>query len=110
MERAMGNDNLTGTSRRDFLGISALGLAAGVVANEAGAAGLSPGGSFDAGAGATVASPAPDTDISVWVTAGDERFAAARKAAWVAAAATAAAAGADQIQLNLATKFQEIQG
>ena len=57
----MGNDNLTGTSRRDFLGISALGLAAGVVANEAGAAALGPAISTDAdaGAGATGASPAP---------------------------------------------------
>ena len=107
----MGNDGLTGTSRRNFLGISALGLAAGVVAKEAGAAVLGPAVSVEADAGSVAAvNPGPDTDISVWVTAGDERLAAAPKAAWVAAPSSSSAAGADQIQLNLATKFQEIQG
>jgi len=85
---AVGNDTLKGTligtSRRDFLGISALGLAAGVVANEAGAVVLRPTVSADADSDAAAAILAPDTDISVWVTAGDERFAAAPKAAWVA--------------------------
>src|ERR1700727_2268329 len=75
-----------GTSRRDFLGISALGLAAGVVANQAGAAVLNPAVANESGSAAAM-SPAGDTDIWVWVTAGDERVAAAPKGAWVGAPA-----------------------
>src|SRR6202522_4463340 len=106
MERGMGNDGWTGTSRRNFLGISALGLAAGVVAKEAGAAVLGPAAAVEADAGSVAAvNPGPDTDISVWVTAGDERLAAAPKAAWVAAPSSSSAAGGGQIQLDLATKF-----
>src|SRR3984957_3786410 len=80
------------TSRRDFLGFSALGLAAGVVANQAGAVVLHPAVANESGSAAAM-SPAGDTDISVWVTSGDERFAAAPKAAWAPASSAAAATG-----------------
>jgi glucosylceramidase len=46
-------------------------------------------------------------DISVWVTSGDERFAAAPKATWRPAADTP---GTDQLRLNPDTKFQRILG
>ncbi len=63
------------TSRRSFLGISALGLAAAVAPDEL--------------VGPAVAASEPENqrsnihpDISVWVTSGDQRFAAAPKATW----------------------------
>jgi len=88
------------TSRRNFLGLSALGLAAVVAPGELvrpAAASSEPRNEI------SNASP----DISVWVTAGDERFAAAPKTAWHPASPTP---GTDQIRLNPSTKFQEILG
>jgi glucosylceramidase len=88
------------TSRRKFLGLSALGLAAAVAPGEL----VRP---------ATAASkPANDSpnigsEISAWVTAGDERFAPAPKAAW---RRVSAEAGSEQIRLNPSTKFQQILG
>lgn len=88
------------TSRRDFLGISALGLAAAVTppkilrraTESAGPAGAASGG---------------QSEISVWVTSGAKRFAAAPEAAWSAAAAPS---HGDQIQLLPGKKFQEMLG
>jgi glucosylceramidase len=90
------------TSRRSFLGISALGLAAVVVPD-----GVRP-------ASATTTGPVPvsepsinSPEISIWVTSGDERFAAAPRSTWRPAGGTATT---DQIRLNPSTKFQEILG
>jgi glucosylceramidase len=89
------------TSRRDFLGISALGLAAAVTRTEkvpppsAAVTGLENARSKDGSV------------ISIWVTSGDERFAPAPPATW---STSSAAPGADQIQLNPGVKFQEILG
>ena len=88
------------TSRRSFLGLSALGLAAAVAPGEL----VHP--------PAAVSKPENEAsnvspEISVWVTAGEERFAAAPKTAWRPASA---APGTDQIRLNPGTKFQKILG
>ncbi len=88
------------TSRRKFLGLSALGLAAAVTPGEL----IRP--------AAAASEPANENsnvslEIAVWVTAGDERFAAAPKATWSLASATQ---GADQIRLNPGAKFQTILG
>jgi glucosylceramidase len=89
------------TSRRKFLGLSALGLAAaaapGSLVRPNGAAASEPANE----------SPNAGSEISSWVTAGDERFAAAPKAAWRPASATP---GGDQLRLNPSTKFQQILG
>jgi len=88
------------TSRRGFLGLSALGLAAVVAPGELvlpAAAASEPGNET------SNVSP----EISVWVTSGDERFASAPKAAWSPASATP---NTDQIRLNPNTKFQQILG
>jgi glucosylceramidase len=89
------------TSRRDFLGISALGLAAAVTPREK----VSP---------TAAAATAPDnltandaSVISVWATSGEDRFAPAPQAAWTP---SSAARGADLIQLSPSVKFQEILG
>jgi len=88
------------TSRRSFLGISALGLAAAVAPDEL--------------VGPAVAASEPENqrsnihpDISVRVTSGDQRFAAAPKATWRRASPTP---GSDQLRLNPGTKFQPILG
>jgi len=88
------------TSRRKFLGLSALGLAATVA----------PGRLVQPAAAAS--EPANETtnagsEISIWVTAGEERFAAAPRAAWRLASAMP---GGDQLRLNPSTRFQQILG
>jgi glucosylceramidase len=88
------------TSRRTFLGISALGLAAAVVPDV-----VRP-------AAATVPAPGHEMsinspEISIWSTSGDERFAVAPRSNWSPAAGTTTN---DQIRLNPSTKFQEILG
>src|ERR1700733_8367012 len=88
------------TSRRSFLGISALGLAAAVVPDVAlpmAAATAKP--AF----GNDMSSTSPE--ICIWVTSGAERFAVAPQAVWRAAAGTTTG---DHLQLNPSTKFQEI--
>src|SRR5580704_12280380 len=88
------------TSRRKFLGLSALGLAAAAA----------PGGLVrPAGAVSELANETPTVgpEIFVWVTAGDERFAAAPRAAWRVASAMP---GGDQLRLNPSTRFQQILG
>jgi glucosylceramidase len=88
------------TSRRHFLGLSALGLAAAAA----------PGGLIRPTAAVGDAANEDSNvnpEIALWVTAGDERFAVAPKAVWRPASATP---GGDQIRLNPAVKFQEILG
>ncbi|MGH9725386.1 MAG: hypothetical protein ACRD41_09995, partial [Candidatus Acidiferrales bacterium] len=85
------------TSRRDFLGISALGLAAAVA----------PPKIFREAAKTTRETSGETSEISVRVTSGEKRFAAASPVAWNAAAAPS---HGDQIQLIPGRKFQEILG
>ena len=88
------------TSRRSFLGLSALGLAAAVAPGKL----VLPAAALSESENATSQlSP----EISVWVTAGEERFAAAPKAAWHPASATTPA---NEIRLNPGVKFQQILG
>jgi glucosylceramidase len=89
-------------SRRSFLGISALGLAAAVlpdVVGPASAATIEP---------ATVTEPSINNpEISIWVTSGDERFAVASHATWHPASGSDVS---DQLALNPTMKFQELLG
>ena len=86
-------------SRRDFLGISALGLAAAIAPKDAirQTPGITESGKEIPNIG---------SEISVWVTAGEERFASAPRAVWRSAQQT----GAHQIHLDPSQKFQEILG
>jgi len=88
------------TSRRNFLGLSAFGLAATVVPGEL----VRP---AVAASELTNETSNVHPDISIWVTSGDERFAAAPKATWRPASGTA---GNDQLRLNPSVKFQQILG
>jgi glucosylceramidase len=90
------------TSRRTFLGISALGLAAAVVPDvvrPAAAATANP------AYGNEMSNTSPE--ISVWVTSGDQRFAVAPRATWRPVAGTATTG---QLRLNPGAKFQQILG
>lgn len=87
------------TSRRSFLGISALGLAGTLVP------GLVP--TADAAADGGGQMPKSGSAISVWVTSGDERFAGAPAVTWQVAAAPP---GVGHLRLNPNLKFQEILG
>src|SRR5450759_1743753 len=87
------------TSRRSFLGISALGLAAAVVPDV-----VRPTVAATT-SGNEMSNSSPE--ISIWVTSGDERFAVAPRATWRPALGTP---GTDQLRLNPSTKFQEILG
>jgi glucosylceramidase len=89
------------TSRRSFLGISALGLAAAVVPDVV----MPAAGTAKSASGNEMSSRSPE--ISIWVTSGDERFASAPRSTWRPAAGTPAT---DYLQLNPGTKFQEILG
>src|SRR5580700_5015378 len=89
------------TSRRSFLGISALGLAAAVVPDVV----MLAAGTAKSASGNEMSSRSPE--ISIWVTSGDERFASAPRSTWRPAAGTPAT---DYLQLNPGTKFQEILG
>jgi glucosylceramidase len=85
------------TSRRDFLKISAMGL---------GAVSAPPNGAFAETARAEDAA-SPGSDISVWVTAGEKRFAADQPIRWQRAGARAAG---EVIEVDPGKKFQEILG
>jgi glucosylceramidase len=86
------------TSRRDFLELSAMGLGATVLPRRKGTtATLTE---------ASDASPA-GSEISVWVTAGDERFAAAPEVNW---GASSGEATGETIQLDPSKKYQDILG
>src|ERR1700683_4955861 len=89
------------TSRRGFLEISALGLAAAVIGDAAKPAAA-------ATARLAMGNESPNSpEISVWETSGDQRFAAAPQITWRSAARKPSA---DQIHLDPGTKFQEILG
>lgn len=88
------------SSRRDFLGLSALGLAAAMGRKNAVGQAASLGGPLNE-------TPKVGAEISIWVTSGQERFAAAPQAIWGPAPETP---GADQIRLDPGKKFQEILG
>jgi glucosylceramidase len=91
-------NSMTGqTSRRSFLGLSALGLAAAAAPADILASEIDhpPQG------------PRDGSEISVWVTSGDDRFAVAPNSTWHPALEKS---GNQQIHLNPATKFQEILG
>jgi glucosylceramidase len=88
------------TSRRDFLEISALGLAAAAVPVDL----AQPSAAM---AKPERAAPPASPEISGWATAGEERFAAVPKLNWNEAAAPPAS---DHIRLNPARKFQSILG
>ena len=88
------------TSRRDFLGISALGLATAIAPREGARQLFSPTGPGNE-------SPDIGADISVWVTSGEERFATAAPMKWQPASQTS---GGDRIALDPSKKFQEILG
>jgi glucosylceramidase len=88
-------------SRRNFLEMSALGLAAAAVPDV-----VSPA-SAEAAKPASTSEMLNSPQISTWVTSGEERFAVAPRATWRPAAGTPAN---DQLQLNPTIKFQEILG
>jgi len=86
------------TSRRDFLVISAAGLAAAVAPPVENAQPTL------VDEGATANNP---SEISVWVTSGNQRFASASPVEWFAARTTPTR---EYITLNPGVKFQEILG
>jgi glucosylceramidase len=88
------------SSRRDFLGMSALGLAAAMAPRRAAGKAASSGGPANE-------TPKLGAEISIWVTSGRERFAPAPGVVW---GAVPEAPGANQIRLNPSKKFQEILG
>jgi|SRR5580692_942428 glucosylceramidase len=88
------------TSRRDFLELSALGLAAAVSHGD-----FVPAASAMSERGSTNSNVSPQ--ISAWVTSGDERFAATPNASW---RPISQAPAADHIRLNPSLKFQPILG
>ena len=88
------------TTRRNFLGLSALGLAAAVTPGELAWPAF-------ASTGRAQETATAGSEISVWVTSGEERFAAAPKVAWRPVSQTSAS---DQLRLNPGTKYQPILG
>src|SRR5215472_839186 len=86
-------------SRRDFLGVSALGFLAAA----------SPGSINPEGeeTNSGKQSSHRESEISIWVTSGDERFAPAPPVSWRAAFGTAES---DHLQLDPSLKFQKILG
>ena len=88
------------TSRRSFLGMSALGLAAAVVPDV-----VRPAAAAVTASGNEMSNSSPE--ISIWVTSGDERFAAAPRTTWRPAVGTPTT---NQLRLNPGMKFQEILG
>ncbi len=103
------------TSRRDFLGISALGLAAiGPLVREDPS---KPTPWVSQGKEARAGSEGASGEIAVWVTAGDDRFAAAPGAEWQPVSATGTPSPAAsptgtgaRIELDPNRRFQEILG
>src|SRR5271163_4952104 len=87
-------------SRRNFFGMSAMGLAAAVLEV------LPPASAEEAKLG-SASEMLHSREISVWVTSGDERFVVAPRVTWRPASCTPVN---DQLQLNPSIKFQEILG
>jgi glucosylceramidase len=90
------------TSRRSFLGISALGLAAAIVPEVVWPAAAA---TANLASGNERSNSSPQ--ISIWVTSGDERFAVAPRSIWRPAVGTPAS---DQLELDPSIKLQEILG
>lgn len=90
----------TQTSRRDFLGISAAGLAAAITPKA-----VRSSAAFN---GEPRPASSDTSQISIWVTSGEDRFTAAPAVQWVAAPPSAREA--NRIVLNPGVKFQEILG
>jgi glucosylceramidase len=88
-------------SRRNFIGMSALGLAAAAIPE------VVPPAAAEAAKLLSGSEMLNSPEISIWVTSGEERFAVAPRATWRSAAGTPAN---DQLQLNPTIKFQEILG
>ena len=88
------------SSRRDFLGVSALGLGAALAPKEAYREAAPS-------AGPVSDIPKVGAEISIWATSGQERFAAAPRAVWSPASETP---GADLIRIDPSKKSQEILG
>jgi glucosylceramidase len=88
------------TSRRSFLELSALGLAAAVAPDEM----VRPSPEVSR---PNTESPKEGSEISIWVTSGADRFAAGPKNTWHPESEKSSA---DQILLNPATRYQEILG
>ena len=88
-------------SRRNFLEMSALGLAAAAVPD------VVPPASAEEAKPPSASEMLNSPEISIWVTSGEERFAVAPRATWRSAAGTPVN---DQLQLNPTLKFQEILG
>jgi glucosylceramidase len=89
------------TSRREFLGISTLGVVGAWASEELGrpaAAAMIEAGNE---------TPKLGSEISIWVTSDEERFAVAPPTEWGPADKTSAA---DQIRLDPSRQFQEILG
>ena len=89
------------TSRRSFLGISALGLAAAVIPD------VSRPAEASTPSGASGREPSNNSPISIRSTSDDGPYAAASPVTWHPALEAPAT---DQIQLNPRVKFQEILG
>jgi glucosylceramidase len=87
------------TSRRSFLGISALGLVSAVAPDA-----FQPASAMTEPGNETLNA---NSEISIRVTSGEERFAAAPSTTWHPALGTP---GTDQLQLNPSMKFQQILG
>ena len=90
------------TSRRDFLGISALGAAAAIL----------PGASRAAASVSPVVESVTPSEISIWVTSGDQRLASAPAVQWSTAPSNQSPTpgSAERIILNPGVKFQDILG
>ena len=87
-------------SRREFLGISALGVVTTLAPKESA-------GKLARMVGEGGKAPREGTEISVWVTSGKDRFAAAPQLSW---GPVPAASRADQIRLDPSKKYQAIMG
>jgi glucosylceramidase len=87
------------TSRRRFLGMSAMGLVAAVTPDMAGP--------IAAVAGSENRVPNPGPEVSIRVTSGDDRYAAAPPVTWRPGSGIPTE---DQLQLNPSKKFQDILG
>ena len=92
------------TSRRHFLGISALGAAAVML----------PGASLAAASVSSAAENRAPSQISIWITSGNDRFTPGTSIQWTsspsAPSVSTASEGAQRIILNPNLKFQDVLG
>ncbi|HXY07498.1 MAG TPA: glycoside hydrolase family 30 beta sandwich domain-containing protein [Terriglobales bacterium] len=85
------------TSRRDFLGLSTLGVVAALASPLRPISWVEP----------VLEAPKTGSEISIWVTSDEERFAVAPRSTWQPVAETS---GGDEIRLDPSLTFQEILG